>query len=599
MTIAYSGTKAPDGFGLSQHKAALLRRGIFCAGLALFLALPGCSLFGPSDPKTEPDALHGPADTQLSPEAALTYKHLVLNESLSKGDQEMALQTVQELLELAPSPELYGQAVMILDQNNMPQEALHMARSGAIAYHDDFGLHMLLAELLERQGNIDDALGVLGNFALRYKNAPAVKDDKSMAELTALRQFAVFMMLDNQRFDAASSYLAAVPANERSAVLRYYEVLILRHNKQNQAARKKLYDIVKEYPDFTDGWLTLAQDMEKAQDYKNAVGFYKKALESAPVPEIFLRLLQARIKAGENQTAMRQVLETPITPELKLRSALLFMDNKQYANAKKVLLSIQNDPAVADDVTLYMGMIAYDTGENMQEALAAMQDISLDAPNRARMLYLKTILHLRLNDYTQAYESGKTLRDEYPASKDNWALLAELSMAAKKYAEAEAISREALEQWPDDVSLMYSLAMSLNFQKKTDESISMLEEILVLDSNNVMAMNALGYTLAENRRELGRALALITEALERQPENVGILDSLAWAHYQMGNYKEAWSAIKKCAAKGTSDAIIWEHYGDIALALGDKNAAAMGYRRALELDPDNYQEIRKKLEMLR
>jgi predicted negative regulator of RcsB-dependent stress response len=67
----------------------------------------------------------------------------------------------------------------------------------------------------------------------------------------------------------------------------------------------------------------------------------------------------------------------------------------------------------------------------------------------------------------------------------------------------------------------------------------------------------------------------------------------------MDNYHEAWRIIKKCAEKGINDAVIWDHYGDIALALSNKKDASHGYARALALKPDNSIEIRTKLERLK
>ena len=191
------------------------------------------------------------------------------------------------------------------------------------------------------------------------------------------------------------------------------------------------------------------------------------------------------------------------------------------------------------------------------------------------------------------------LRDEYPDDKNYWSFLADRANSRKQYPLAEQVSREGLEQWPDEVPLLYALAMSLSFQNRNPEAIPVLENILLLDENFVMALNALGYILAEEKRDLERALDLVNKALKQRPDDVNILDSLAWVYYQMRNYQEAWRIIKKCVATDVGEATIWEHYGDIALAVHNKSEASRGYAKALELDADNSTEIRNKLERLK
>ena len=51
--------------------------------------------------------------------------------------------------------------------------------------------------------------------------------------------------------------------------------------------------------------------------------------------------------------------------------------------------------------------------------------------------------------------------------------------------------------------------------------------------------NALGYTLADHKRELPRAEQLIREALAAQPDNPALLDSLGWVLYRRGQFAAA------------------------------------------------------------
>lgn len=576
------------------------KRIIFCALFCALLAaaVPGCA---PSSapPAPPPPQAEERRQVLLSVDAQIALNHLIMREALDKGDGESAMNALNTLMKLAPAPELYTQKALLLNQAGSVDAAVDSIRQGALKYPDNYNLQMIWAELLQQAGRTEQALGVLGSALARYASMNAAQRRERQDELDNIRQFTVYILLNSRRFDAAEKYLQAVPEREFTPTLLFYEVVLLRNQGKKREGTIKLYELVKNHPDFTDGWLTLAADMEKKGDYRSAVRFYNKALELAPVTEIYLRMLGAQIKSGDIRGAQSQVLSSPFSTEVKIRAAIIFMDAKEYTAARGILLTLQHDPFSADDVAMYLAMVAYDTGKNVKEALGRLRDISADAPNRPRMMYLKALLHIKDNDYPAALEASKTLRDEYPENKDHWAFLAELANVSKNYKLAESVSREALEEWPEDTSIMYSLAMSLALQKKSGPAIQLLDDILLLEEGNVMAMNSLAYTLAEEKRELRRALGLARKALARQPENSSIMDTLAWVYYQLGNHSEAWKLIKKCVVKGVDDAVIWEHYGDIAIAVGDSTRARTGYLRALELEPENKAEIRKKLRNLK
>lgn len=556
--------------------------------LAAFALSSACAP-GENENKTIKDA-RLPDVGNLSSEGVLVYKYLVLWEALRNNDTDTADSMLRDLLELDPSPEIYAQAIAMHRRGKQMPLALELARRAVSLHPNAYNLQITLAELLEQSDKIDEALAVL-------RACSAL--DLTRDELTNTRQYIAFLLLHSEKLDEAAAYIAAIPKTERSAFIMFYEALILRRKGEADKAGTLLRALLKKHPDFTDAWMTLAQDMEKAGRHKQAAAYYQKALDSAPLTDIYLRWLKARLKFDDLESVTRQILHTSFNPEVKLRAAELLMDENHYKEARRVLASVDDVEAVADEVSLYLGIMAYESGEHIPEALERLRDITPETPLRARMLHVKALLHIRQGDYTAALDSARALRDAHPDAKDNWSFLAELANAAKNYPLAEGVCREGLAQWPEEVPLLYSLAMSLSFQEQNTEAIPVLEQILRLDGAYMMALNALGYILAEENRDLDRALILVNQALEQQPENVQILDSLAWVYYQMRNYPEAWRVIKKCAEKGITDAVIWDHYGDIALALHKNKDASLGYAKALELKHENSAAIRVKLEKLK
>ena len=135
--------------------------------------------------------------------------------------------------------------------------------------------------------------------------------------------------------------------------------------------------------------------------------------------------------------------------------------------------------------------------------------------------------------------------------------------------------------------------------KNREESLKIMERILVMEPGNPDALNFVGYALAEDGRDLDRALDLVGKALMTSPDNPYYIDSLAWVHFRRGDAKKAWAEIQRAVSKPLEDPAIWEHYGDIAKAVGNRKEAAKGYARALEMGAPNASEIKGKLDQLK
>jgi len=129
------------------------------------------------------------------------------------------------------------------------------------------------------------------------------------------------------------------------------------------------------------------------------------------------------------------------------------------------------------------------------------------------------------------------------------------------------------------------------------QGLAIMEKIISLDPEHADALNYVGYTLADKKTDLDRALVLIQRALELKPQSGYILDSLAWVLFQRGSLAESWEEMQKAVKKAPDEPIIWEHYGDIARALEEKGKAREGYLKSLEIKPGNT-DVEKKLNAL-
>ena len=101
-------------------------------------------------------------------------------------------------------------------------------------------------------------------------------------------------------------------------------------------------------------------------------------------------------------------------------------------------------------------------------------------------------------------------------------------------------------------------------------------------SRDASAHNDLGYLWADQGKFLHRALKMAQFAVSEEPENYAYRDSLGWALYRLGRYKEALEHLEFAASEESPDGVILDHLADIQFALGQKDKALENWKRALD-----------------
>ncbi len=133
-----------------------------------------------------------------------------------------------------------------------------------------------------------------------------------------------------------------------------------------------------------------------------------------------------------------------------------------------------------------------------------------------------------------------------------------------------------------------------------DEARPLLERVIEIDPSNALALNQLGYSLAERNLELATALSYLERAHRLRPEDGGILDSLAWVYFRLGRFAEAEPLARRAIELAGEGAVLVDHLGDILWALGKKEEAIeqwrMAYWNAGEGDEDVRTTVPDKLQ---
>ncbi|MBA4123168.1 MAG: tetratricopeptide repeat protein [Acidobacteria bacterium] len=193
-----------------------------------------------------------------------------------------------------------------------------------------------------------------------------------------------------------------------------------------------------------------------------------------------------------------------------------------------------------------------------------------------------------------------TLASPMAADFSNYIFISSLYTQAKRNKEAiEAINQAYSSTQSSDRKEIAKLMLATAQQTAGDlqGAETTLREILKQSPQNPIALNNLGYFLAERGEKLEEALNLIEQAVQSNPTNPSYLDSLGWAYFKLGKLVEAEKYLKNALRFDNSSSTIHEHLGDIYQKQGKLDLAKSAWQKALEFasDTDEINRIKAKL----
>jgi tetratricopeptide (TPR) repeat protein len=160
--------------------------------------------------------------------------------------------------------------------------------------------------------------------------------------------------------------------------------------------------------------------------------------------------------------------------------------------------------------------------------------------------------------------------------------------------QAGALYDEGVAIYPDALGLRLERVFFYERTRREDAAVRELRALLAERPGDAQLQNALGYTLADQNRDLAEARTLITSALKQSPDNAATLDSMGWLLYREGKLGESLEYLQR-SARGASDPEIDLHIGEVQWALGQREEARKTWAAALEKAPNN-SDLRKRLD---
>ena len=293
---------------------------------------------------------------------------------------------------------------------------------------------------------------------------------------------------------------------------------------------------------------------------------------------------------GDNAKAL-SLLQAIINQDLSryqdlLTLGLLEMQVGDLESAEQHLKELLSDERFRSDAYYHLGRLAM-RGERFDLAVDRLLRVDRSDLIIEARKHLATIA-LKKNNPNQAqrwFEEAKLL---FPSLKYELHLAqARFQTANNMATDAIPVITKVLSQDPNNFEALYIRALAYEQLGNIGGTETDLRRILELNPDNPDALNALGYTLADQTERYDEALHLISKALELEPESAAIMDSMGWVLLKLGRLIEAEVYFEKAWEK-VHDHEIAAHYGELLWRLGQQYDARriwdMGYESSPESD---------------
>jgi tetratricopeptide (TPR) repeat protein len=552
----------------------------------LLLGLAGCA-GTPQTPEQEPvsptlaEKPTAPIAAKQELTADLMFKLLVAEFAAQEGQMHLSADAYLRSAKETSDPQLARRATQAAVYAHDLDTALTAATLWVTLAPDDRDAHQSLAALLIRAGRDEEAMS-----HLRKLVELTTKDEREQSFMILARQLA-----HSTKPDQALKQMQELTTPYRNNPHAIYATAWLANRLgKNQTSSKLLKRLLKQEPKNGEALILHARVMHGLGHDDMAVDSLRRALALDPENDR-MRLTYARMlidthRLKEARKEFRKLNQRlPDNGDVIYALGLLAMEANDADDAEPYFMDLLRLNEREDEARFALGQLAQQR-KHPDEALKWYQSVPqggryMEAQTHAAQLIAESKGIDQALDYLRKLQLTTTEEkiQRYQAE-------AQLLASAMRFNDAMAIYDNALSHYPDDADLLYARALIAESIGRIDLLERDLKRILHKDPNNVQALNALGYTLADRTDRHEEAFNYIKQAYKLRSNDPAILDSMGWGLYHLGRLDEALKYLRR-AASMQRDPEISAHLGEVLWVRGDKHEAKKIWNDALKLEPEH------------
>lgn len=384
--------------------------------------------------------------------------------------------------------------------------------------------------------------------------------------------------------------------------LAYYYVGRVRseqkEGKYQKMAEQALKKSIEIKPDFVEATLSLGSLFMKQNQDEKALKIYSlfqtKFGPNQRVADILSQLYIEREMFDEAYEQF-EILEaqTDNSLSIKLKMALILIEKKIYDKAVAKLEEVLREAPESDKVRFYLGAIYEETKQD-EKAITQFSKIPSGSQYygeaSTHTAYLLKGLG-RLNEAIIFIEKAILNKKDNPQMVAMYASLLDEKGDTKK---ATTVLENGVVDFPENAQIRFYYGTLQDRVGSKAQVVESMKKVIELDPNHVQALNYLAFTWADVGTQLEEAEKLVRRAVELEPKDGYILDTLGWILYKRGKIGQSIGFLEAAHRFQPTVGVIAEHLGDAYYKQAMIEKAQKMYQKALENETD-----RKKIEQIK
>ena len=502
-------------------------------------------------------------------------------------------------------------AFLYLAQRQL-EPAEHTAEEAASKFPNEPDAYRMLPDVHLSVGLLDKAAP---EYAALFKKHPR--------DVAVMRRYGQTLLLQDNYAEAqrVNDTMMRIAAGDPNGQVQQAQLMI--HNSRADDAKRVLLGVLRVQPGDPDAHYQLGFAMQALGDLAGAQREFQEAEQLAPESsnvQLALALLAARkgdivmmsnatrqmlkVAPGSNATAMvramtafaagrldeadagfRSVMQNaPQRPIGYLRLGELRVVQKRYLEAMQLLeQALDRDPAQFEAMQV---LAALYVGQNQRDkAMERVQKQLAKLPDDSNLHFLLGTLLMGKSDLQGAELEFERATAANKKNNEAWRLLGQCRGIRGQSDAAIA----AYELWgkssPDDARSYLGLGELYDQRGNWQKAQSYYYQSLRLDPDNGAAANNLAYSLLEHNGDVAQAFNYAVTARAQMPDSAITADTIGWAYYHKGVYKDAVAALEQAVTQNPNSATVHYHLGLAYQRMHDTTRAREHLQKVLQLDP--------------
>lgn len=531
-----------------------------------------------------PDAAVGP-----DPEADLLFSLLAGELAAQAGDYAQASRYYLEAARRSADVRVAERATRLALFSRDHSRALLAAERWLVLDPSNLEAVQVAAVLRVNEGKGKEAFELLRRIVDQLGNEEGFRVAASLLVQAENRDTALLAM---EQLVAANAGQPAAWQSHAELALRFEDFRRARDISEEGIAR---------FPDAVRLRILLARALTELDDPDAAIVALAAAVDAHPDRrDVRLAYARALVDAKDFERVRpefdRLIALAPDDGDLLLTTALLSLEAGRFGLAEDYLRQLLARGMRAHDANYYLGRLHEQAGD-LDAARRSYRSVEEGEHSDDAKLRLAR-LTVELDGLPAGRELYVRLQEDPDEAVALRAYLAEANLLRERKQLDQALERLArgLIQFPRSEQLLYLRGLVHERAGDVAAAEADFRAILERDPDNVSALNALGYTLADRTDRYEEAYDLITRAYEQSPDDAAIVDSYGWVLYRLGRLDEAIVQLER-AHSLMQDGEIASNLAVVLWELGRREESRAIIEDALQQDPEHERLLRVKREL--